>query len=83
MKTFYFDTGVRVHGHTPPARVTPGNVVSSNGILMVPFDCEGVPENALFECACDHTPPGRRHLLRFEIHNSNLISKYAFFKAPV
>ena len=28
MKTFYFYTGVRVHEHTPPARVTPGNVVS-------------------------------------------------------
>ena len=82
MRTFYFDTGVRVYAHTPPVPVMPGNVVSSNGVLQIPFDCDDVPENASFRFACDHTLPGTEHLLKREIYNSNLVSKYAFFFVP-
>lgn len=79
MRTFFFDTGVKVYNFSPPVRVPKGDVISSNGIHLVPFDCDDVPERATFRFACDHTPPGSEHLLRREIHNSNLVSKYAFF----
>jgi hypothetical protein len=80
MKTFYFDTGVRVHEHVPPVRLPKGNVVSSNGVHLIPFDCDDVPKNATFKFACDSTPPRSEHLLKREIHNSNLVSKFAFFQ---
>ena len=46
------------------------------------FDCEGIPENAVFKFACDNTPPGNEHLLRREMHNTTMVSKYAFFQLP-
>ena len=80
MRTFEFNTGVRVYAHhNPPIHVAKGNRVDSNGVLKIPFDCEDVSENAIFRFACDHTPPGSEHLLRREMHNTNMCSKYAFF----
>lgn len=78
-RTFMFNTGVRVYAHTPPVPVMPGNVVR-DGILQIPFDCENVPSDATFVFACDTVPPGGERLLKREIRNSNLMSKYAFFQ---
>ena len=81
MRTFYFNTGVRVYTHhSPPIHVAKGNRVDGNGVLKIPFNCEDVPNNATFKFACDSTPPGSEHLLKREIHNSNLLSKFAFFQ---
>lgn len=82
MRTFEFNTGVRVYAHTPPVKVTKGNRVDGNGVLTIPFDCEDVPDNAVFQFACDHTPPGSEHLLRREMHNTTMVSRYAFFFVP-
>lgn len=76
LKTFYFDTGVKVNHDTV---MMPGQIVSSNFVKLIPFDCEGVPKGAVFKFACDETPPHCEHLLKFEIKNSSLVSKYAFF----
>jgi len=82
MKTFRFNTGVRPYSFSPPVHVMKGNIVDGNGVMQIPFDCEDVPDNAVFEFACDHTPPGSEHLLRREMHNTNMVSKYAFFRIP-
>lgn len=83
-KTFYFNTGVRVYAHTPPVHVGKGEIVDGNGVKLIPFDCDDVPDNAIFKFACDHRPEGCGYdnLLMREIHNSVLISKYAFFLIP-
>ncbi len=82
IRTFCFDTGVKVYAFTPPIPVQPGNIVSANGILLIPFQCEDVPERAIFKFACDTNPPGSEHLLKREILSSNMVSKYAFFFLP-
>jgi len=83
LKRFLFQTGVQVYKLTNPTyRHREGNLVQPNGVLAIPFFCEDVPENATFVYACDHVIPGDEHLLKREIHNSNMISKYAFFKVP-
>lgn len=79
LQRFMFNTGVQVNAHTPPVAVTPGNVVR-DGILQIPFYCEDVPNGAVFMFACDSVPPGCEHLLVREMHNTNLLSKYAFFQ---
>lgn len=78
MKTFYFNTGVKPENRNG---LCPGQVWRG-GTMQMPFDCEDVPDNASFQFACDHTPPGDEHLLRREIHNTALLSKYAFFRLP-
>lgn len=80
-RTFYFNTGVRPWEHSPPVKVMPGNVVRG-GTLQIPFECDDVPENAIFQFACDNTPDGREHLLKREMHNTNMVSRFAFFLVP-
>lgn len=53
MKTFYFNTGVRPYIHTPHVTVMPGEIVR-NGVMLIPFQCEDVPEGAVFLFACDN-----------------------------
>jgi len=81
MKTFYFNTGVRVYNFSPPVVVMPGNIVR-DGILLIPFKCKDVPANAIFKFACDNIPSGEEFLLKRKIYESNLVSKYAFFLVP-
>ena len=84
MKTFYFNTGVRPFDHNPPAGMAfmKGFKDSGNGVYVIPFDCEDVPDNAIFQYACDHVIPGDEHLLKREMFNTALVSKYAFFLIP-
>jgi len=46
-KTYYFDTGVTIRGPY-------GCQVWKGGTVQIPFDCENVPEKAIFKFACDN-----------------------------
>ena len=83
MKTFYFNTGVRPFGHNPPRKLGKGEIVKG-GTVQIPFDCEGVPENSTFKFACDNPnlPEAKYHHVA-EIHNSALVSKFAYFLPPL
>jgi hypothetical protein len=58
-----------------------GQVWSYNGVKLIPFDCDNVPEGAAFAFACDspELDGHEGHIVR-PIHNSTLQSKYAYFK---
>ena len=82
MKTFNFDTGVKVYNnpHGPN-----GGKLSTNGVWVIPFDCEDVPEGStfLYASGTDNLHAGNEAwMIRREIHNSGLISKYAYFRLP-
>lgn len=79
MKTFHFNTGVNCR--TTEQHVSEG-IDSGNGVIVIPFDCEDVPERAEFAFACN-SPNIKKDDTGFivrEIHNSRLLSKYAYFK---
>lgn len=82
MRTFYFNTGVRPYNHNPPIKISKGEVLRG-GTKQIPFDCNDVPENAVFMFACDN--PDLK-VLKYgdfivrEIFNSVLCSKYAYFR---
>jgi len=88
MQTFYFNTGVKpgipaneMHRKDAlPVALGKGQVWR-NGTKQIPFDCEDVPTNAKFQLACDNPAlPGYENYIVREIHNSTLLSKYAYFK---
>ena len=82
MKTFYFNTGVKIWNNPH----IPGGIDSGNGTVVIPFDCADVPEGAKQLYCCDspnitlhsHIPADCDVIVR-EIHNSKMISKYAYF----
>lgn len=79
MKTFYFNTGVKPENRQGVG-LCPGQIW--RGTLQIPFDCDDVPDNAVFQFASDQTAPGDEHLIRREMHNTTMVSKYAFFQIP-
>jgi len=77
MRTFVFNTGVKVLYGTPLIK---GHLISSNGVKVIPFDCDDVPLGSTFMfCADDVTLAGNELIYR-EMHNTVMQSKYAFFK---
>lgn len=83
MKTFYFNTGVKpsnVVNFPYDYHQRVGNKIM--GTLVIPFDCEDVPEGAKFAFACNNPELKGDNQICREIHNSNLVSKYAFFDLP-
>lgn len=50
MRTFFFNTGVKIWVNSSIS----GGIDSGNGTVVIPFDCEDVPENATFKYACDN-----------------------------
>ena len=82
MKTFYFNTGVRPFIHNPPVKLSAGQIMKG-GTMQIPFDCEDVPEGAIFKFACENKDLREskypNYIVR-EIHNSTLIAKYAYFQ---
>ena len=80
MKTFRFNTGVKPYAHNPPVHIMPGHLVDGNGVMVIPFDCEDVPDGAIFMYACDHLSSMPDSVIVREIHNSALLSKYAYFQ---
>jgi hypothetical protein len=75
MKTFYFNTGVKISVN-PHIK---GGIDSGNGIVVIPFQCYNVPDNATFLHACDNPNPANERIIVREIFNSGLHSKYAHF----
>lgn len=77
-KTFHFNTGVKIWDNP---HIT-GGIDSGNGTVVIPFDCQDVPDNATFAFACDNDNlyPDAGYIVR-PISNSGLLSKYAYFKA--
>jgi hypothetical protein len=78
MGTFYFNTGVSIRSGSPLCK---GQVWSSNGVKLIPFECTDVPDDVTFKFACDNPNlyPNSGFLVR-EIHNSTLVSKFAYFQ---
>lgn len=83
MKKFYFNTGVSIDNN-PHIK---GGIDSGNGTVIVPFECENVPDDAIFLFACDspkvnRVRGGEEGIIHRKIHNSPLLSEYAYFKTP-
>ena len=86
MNKFYFNTGVRPHTISNPSfpyeyHKKKGNEII-NGILMIPMYCDA-PENATFMFACDNpnlNESTAENVIVCEIHNSDMQSKYAYFR---
>lgn len=80
MKTFYFNTGVKYWDYPYLCK----GQVEKGGTKQIPFDCENVPEGAVFKFACDdpNLHPESGYIVR-EIHNSTIHSKYAYFTNPL
>lgn len=74
MRQFYFNTGVK----SSMPNAVPG--VNRGGTMQIPFQCD-VPENATFMYACDNSDLDKNNpnVIVAEIHNSALLSKYAYF----
>lgn len=85
MKTFYFNTGV--HGnHTPPIKLY-GNQVWRGGTVQIPFECDGVPDNAVFLFGADD--PCLRESKQAGVlvvpvvqPNEGFLSRFAYFRTP-
>ena len=75
MKTFIFNTGVK-----NPKVLMKGHKLAPNGVMVIPFDCDNVPDNATFKFAADYPELAKNGIICREIQNSALISKYAFFQ---
>lgn len=79
---FYFDTGVRPnHFATPPIIAREGQVVKG-GTIQIPFECDDVPIGSTFLYACDGQKEEINGIIKREIKNSVLISKFAYFRLP-
>ena len=79
MTTFYFNTGVQPHNNPNLF----GKQVWKGGTKQIPFDCKDVPAHSTFLFACDN--PNMKELecneiIVREIFNSDLCSKYAYFR---
>jgi hypothetical protein len=73
---FRLNTGVQWDGGPVPK----GQELAPNGVLVVPFYCENVPEGSKFIFASDHLDAGNgKGLIVREVLDSYLLSKYAFF----
>lgn len=86
LKEYVFNTGVRPFDHNPPAAMAfmPGFRDSGNGVYVIPFQCEEVPENAKLQYTTDTFFEETPGFIRREIVESIAIkSKYAYFVAPI
>lgn len=87
MNTFYFDTGVKPYcencfGLNGKPIGLYGRQVWRGGTKQIPFDYDA-PLNATFLFACDNPDLGESKLENVivrEIFNSDLLSKYAYFR---
>lgn len=89
IKTYQFNTGVRPFDFDPPAAMAlmNGFVDSGNGVYVIPFRCEEVPDNYKFILACDSMDypkdasplDGKDYLIRRIRPGSAMQAKYAYF----
>lgn len=82
IKEYRFNTGVRPYDYNPPAGMTfmEGFRDSGNGVYVIPFTCEKVPNNFKVSFASDILHEENENLLRREILSGRLLSKYVYFK---
>jgi hypothetical protein len=77
MNKFRFCTGVKILDNPH----IEGGIDSGNGVVVIPFEADA-PENAKLAFCSDyphHSHKNGKELLRCEIKNSKIISKYAYF----
>lgn len=81
MKRFTFNTGVKPFYFNPPAGMAfmKGFEDSGNGVYVIPFYCNDVPDSASFKYASDHFEKDTETTICREIYNSAIVSKYAHF----
>ena len=77
MKRFTFNTGVKIWDN-PQVK---GGIDSGNGTIIIPFYCNDISDRAIFMFACgsDKLHENDEDIICREIHNSELVSKYAYF----
>lgn len=95
IKEYTFNTGVKPFNSSPPAGMAfmSGFRDSSNGVYVIPFECEEVPEGYKFVMACDSDNLPFDYIKRFNkdittkddviireiLAGSRMKSKYAYF----
>lgn len=77
IKTFYFNTGVRLYNSS---YMGPGDIRNHAGERMIPFDCEDVPDGATFAFGAqvDNLNPDSNYIVR-PMFNTTMGSKFAYF----
>ncbi len=82
-RTFYFNTGVQPHLHNPLVKLGKGEILSPNGVIVIPFVCKDVPASSTFKFACDNPDlPEAQYSIVRPIIEGALLSKYAYFSKP-
>ena len=82
IKEYHFNTGVRPFDFNPPAGMAfmEGFKDSGNGVYVIPFECEEVPEGAKHTFSTDTFFEESPGFIRREIVKSIAMkSKYAYF----
>ena len=81
IKEYTVNTGVKPFNYNLPAGMAfmEGFRDSGNGVYVIPFTCEEVPENFKFDFATDFLHEESEELIRREILSGNILSKYAYF----
>ena len=88
LKTYRFNTGVK---YSDSPVLIDGMIVSSNGVKVIPFECEEVPEGYKFHSSCDNPDLLEKakalfskdadYVIREVVNNSFAMrSKYAYFE---
>lgn len=80
MKTFFFDTGVKLHNN-PNGPI--GGVLSRNSVWQIPFECADVPDGSIFVFASNDCPVPAGHIRREIKPGSGILSKFAYFRLPI
>jgi hypothetical protein len=81
IKEYTFNTGVKPFSHNPPAGMAfmSGFRDSGNGVYVIPFECEEVPEGFKCVMACDSPDIKGDYIIREILPGSRMLSKYAYF----
>ena len=80
MNKFYFNTGVSTKNH--PNNVE-GGIVRGNGTIVVPFEADA-PKDAKLVFLSDYSDLDKHNeLLKCEVKNTKLKSKFAYFNINV
>lgn len=79
---FHFSTGVKPYNHVPPVPVGEHEFVDGNGVKIIRFYCEDVPQGAQFQFASPYPnckEANYENWIVREIVDGGLASKYAYF----
>lgn len=79
IKTFYFNTGVKPYNNS----FMEPNDKWINGERNIPFDCEDVPDGAIFEFGAQDDKQGFGGYIVRPMLNTTMDSKFAYFKQPL